>query len=194
MKECSRRFVLWLLALAVSGILFLQGRPIAATEETIAFLPEASAGLDGVTIRIKGDCVTSGVYQYNNAISIGTVINMTVPFLRNIPLDPGLFKKKLYTGDVVLFSHNNGQHSEIKRESMPVVEKMVLAIPLDPNRLTAVEWEMLPRIGPCLAKRIVADRQYNGDYLSIGALERVPGIGPATVKQLEGYFDHTLVP
>jgi competence protein ComEA len=188
MNERSRRFVLWLLMLAVSFILFLQGRPISHSREKVAFLPGRSAEPDGITIRLEGYRVKSGVYRFDCNQSLGTVINVTVPFVDDIVLDQSLFKKRLYTGDAVAVKRKSVQHVEIKRDNVPVVEKVILGIPLDPNRLTATEWEMLPRIGPSLAKKIIADRQENGDYLSIEGLERVPGIGAATIKQLESYF------
>ncbi|MDD2335898.1 MAG: helix-hairpin-helix domain-containing protein [Geobacteraceae bacterium] len=177
-----------MLTLAVSILLYFQSRPISHTREKAAFLPEGSTRKDGVTVRIKGDCVKSGVYQFDSAMSLGTVINMTVPFCQEFSRNQGSIKKIMYTGDVFLILCCNGKHVEITRDTMQVVEKMVLGIPLDPNSLTADEWEMLPRIGPTLARKIIADRQLYGDFLSTCDLERVPGIGSATVKQLEGYF------
>lgn len=188
MNERPGRLVLWLLILAVSILLYFQGRPFSHAREKAAFLPGGNAKQGGFTVRIKGDCVKSGVYQFEYAMSLGTVINMTVPFCQEFPKNQGAGKKEMYTGDVFSILCCNGKLAEITRDTMPVVEKMVLGIPLDPNSLTTGEWEMLPRIGPVLARKIVADRQLYGDFLSITDLERVPGIGPATVKQLEGYF------
>lgn len=63
-----------------------------------------------------------------------------------------------------------------------------LGLPLDPDRLTAAEWEYLPRIGPHLAHNIILDRQNNGDFRRPEALERVSGIGPKTLQLLKPYF------
>jgi len=188
MNERPGRLVLWLLTLAVSFLFFLQGRPISHSREKVAFLPGGSAEQGGVTIRLEGDCANPGVYQFDYTVSLGTVMNMTVPFFRECYRNQGPFKKIIYTGDVVSVMCSDWQHAEIKRDNVKVVEKVILGIPLDLNSLSADEWEKLPRIGPALAKRIVIDRQENGDFLSTSDLERVPGIGPATVKQLEGYF------
>jgi competence protein ComEA len=188
MNERSRRFVLWLLLLAVSVLLFIQGHPLSHTRERVPFLPERSAVPGGMTIRLEGNCVKPGVYQFESNESLGTVINMTVPFLLGFSRDQGLFEKILSTGDVVSVTCNDGEHIEITRNSLCVVEKMILGIPLDPNSLTSAEWELLPRIGPTLARRIVQDRQENGDFRSIRDLDRVPGIGAATLRQLKGYL------
>ena len=56
---------------------------------------------------------------------------------------------------------------------------------IDVDRATAAELEALPRVGPALAKRIVEDRDANGPFGSVEALQRVKGIGPAMAKALE---------
>jgi competence protein ComEA len=48
----------------------------------------------------------------------------------------------------------------------------------------AAEIERLPRVGPALARRIVASRDSLGPFGSLAALTRVKGIGPATAERL----------
>lgn len=55
---------------------------------------------------------------------------------------------------------------------------------LDINTAPADSLELLPGIGPALAKRLVADRVARGPYLAVGDLERVSGIGPRIAAQL----------
>jgi competence ComEA-like helix-hairpin-helix protein len=56
--------------------------------------------------------------------------------------------------------------------------------PVDVNRATAAELERLPRVGPALARRIVAWRDQHGPYRSIEDLRHVHGIGPSTAALL----------
>jgi competence ComEA-like helix-hairpin-helix protein len=58
------------------------------------------------------------------------------------------------------------------------------AIRVDLNTASEAELDLLPRIGPTLAARIVEDRTANGPYGSIEDLQRVSGIGPKTVERL----------
>jgi competence protein ComEA len=59
------------------------------------------------------------------------------------------------------------------------------AIPLvDLDRASERDIEALPWVGPALARRIVANRDSFGAFGSLGALERVKGLGPATRKRL----------
>jgi len=65
-----------------------------------------------------------------------------------------------------------------------------LARPLEPgemvdvDRATAAELVRLPRIGPGLAARIVADREAKGPFGALDGLTRVGGIGDATLRGL----------
>jgi len=61
-----------------------------------------------------------------------------------------------------------------------------LAAPVDVDRATAAELELLPRIGPALAKRIVEDRDARGPFGSLEGFQRVRGVGPAMAAALSG--------
>lgn len=56
--------------------------------------------------------------------------------------------------------------------------------PLDLNRADADALVALPRIGPALARRIVEDRERNGPFRDVDDLDRVRGVGPATVEAI----------
>lgn len=56
--------------------------------------------------------------------------------------------------------------------------------PVAINTAAQAELERLPGIGPSLAAKIVADRAAKGPFRSVDELDRVSGIGPATVERL----------
>lgn len=56
--------------------------------------------------------------------------------------------------------------------------------PVDVDLADATTLITLPRIGPVLAGRIIADRDSLGPFGSLEALERVRGIGPAMLRKL----------
>jgi competence ComEA-like helix-hairpin-helix protein len=70
---------------------------------------------------------------------------------------------------------------------------IALARPLEPgeridvDRAGTQEVGRLPRVGPGLAKRIVADRDARGPFGSLDGLDRVPGVGAGV---LEAVRDH----
>lgn len=62
--------------------------------------------------------------------------------------------------------------------------------PVDVNAAGPDELALLPRVGPSLAAAIVADRAARGPFRSVDDLDRVRGIGPAT---LDGLRPHVTV-
>jgi competence protein ComEA len=66
-----------------------------------------------------------------------------------------------------------------------------LQLRLNPNTATAAELELLPRIGPALATKIVAYRAAATEqpaFRRAEDLDRVPQIGPATVEMLRPFL------
>jgi competence ComEA-like helix-hairpin-helix protein len=55
---------------------------------------------------------------------------------------------------------------------------------IDVDVAPAGELARLPKVGPRLAKTIVADRQANGPFGSLDGLDRVAGIGPGLLKTI----------
>ena len=53
------------------------------------------------------------------------------------------------------------------------------------NAANSTELQALPGIGPSKAEAIVADRTTNGPFASCSELERVRGVGPATVAGIQ---------
>jgi competence protein ComEA len=75
------------------------------------------------------------------------------------------------------------------RARPPAVVRIV-----DVDRAPAAELEALPRVGPVLARRIVADRDSLGPFGSLEGLRRVKGIGPAMLRALEGHVTFSGTP
>jgi competence protein ComEA len=61
---------------------------------------------------------------------------------------------------------------------------MTAAAPIDLDTATEAEIERLPRIGPALAHRLVANRDSAGPFGGLKGLRRVPGLGAATLALL----------
>jgi competence ComEA-like helix-hairpin-helix protein len=55
------------------------------------------------------------------------------------------------------------------------------------NTATAEQLQMLPRIGPSVAQRVLDYRKENGKFASLEDLMLVRGIGEATFSQLKPY-------
>lgn len=62
---------------------------------------------------------------------------------------------------------------------------------IDPNKASADELDRLPRVGPALARKIVAHRDRHGGFRSLADLDSVPGVGEAV---LESFAEHLALP
>ncbi len=58
---------------------------------------------------------------------------------------------------------------------------------VDLDRADAVELSRLPRIGPALSARIVADREARGPFGSLEEVSRVSGVGPSVVEAIRPF-------
>ena len=68
------------------------------------------------------------------------------------------------------------------------------ASPLDLDLAPAESLERLPRIGPSLARRIIADRDSLGPFGSLDGFQRVKGVGPAMARTLAPYVTFSGTP
>ena len=76
--------------------------------------------------------------------------------------------------------------SDARRRSAQAIAKP-LQLQVRVNQAAAPELAALPGIGPVLARRIVADRQAHGCYLTLADLKRVKGVSRKTLGQIQGF-------
>ena len=81
----------------------------------------------------------------------------------------------------------NAVHSGSAVPTVAPARQLPTLVPVDLDQADSVALERLPRIGPSLASRIVADRQQRGPFGSLEALQRVRGIGPKMAAHLAAY-------
>ena len=67
-------------------------------------------------------------------------------------------------------------------------DRLALGLAIDVNVASSAELESIPGIGPSRAAAIGADRERVGPFADVDALERVNGIGPATLDSLRPYI------
>lgn len=68
----------------------------------------------------------------------------------------------------------------------PTDTKKPTSLPLNLNRASAEELDILPGVGPATATAIVTHRERSGSFTSVEGLLEVPGIGPAKLAALAG--------
>ncbi|HTP65112.1 MAG TPA: helix-hairpin-helix domain-containing protein [Geobacteraceae bacterium] len=183
--ERKRRLALCFLSACLALTLYFAGREAFLGTPTIAVIQPAG-GVD--VVRVAG-CVTDpGIYRIPKSTKMVAVIKMTAPFVIGKLADQSILNREVRGGEIVTVTPRGEQLFEISMERMKAKERMLLGIPLEPDQMDLADWDSLPGIGPALAKTIMEDRQYNGDFGCVESLQRVPGIGEKRFKELKKYF------
>lgn len=179
------RLAILLLILLLFVPLVWQGRGVSTKPEPVAFF-HYSSGL--VVVRVAAPEIPDRIYRIPDGATIETVMNMTVRSGGRYVWPKGVLSRSLVSGDIVKIVRGENQHADIIVNTMNARERMVLGIPLVPDRMNQADWESLPGIGPKLAERIIRDRQLNGDYGSLEGLKRVSGVGAGKISMINKFF------
>jgi len=183
--ERTRRFIIFLAAAGLAATLFPKGHPPSHQDGRVAFVPLTSSR---VIVRLGGKVPAPGVYTFPDGASVADVIKMTGAFPAGRITGKPLFAARLTSGNIVTVTGENPQQPEISVKTMKAGERMLLGIPLDPDQMDRADWEALPGIGPKLTNNIVEDRQIYGDYRTVEAIRRVPGMGEKKFNTIKKYF------
>ena len=129
-----------------------------------------------------------GLYQFHDGSKLIGVIKLTEGLSTEKLFHESLRDQPVLSGERIKVIVLEGKYYQIERAWLSARHRMLLQIPLHPDRMTPLDWEVLPGIGPKLASVIEIDRQKNGDFYRFSALRRVKGIGPKKLEAWQEYF------
>lgn len=186
MKSRAHLFALWTISALAVSFLMIKGRDSssAAGKGTALFAGDPGT----IMIKVTGVEGKAGVYRLPKGADLRSVIEMTLSEFPEKCFMKTESRRLLKNGDWVILDESRPECSGISVKMMTARERMLLGIPLDLSSMTKLDWEMLPGIGPTIARRIEEDRQINGDFATLKDLERIKGIGEKTVGKIEKYF------
>lgn len=114
---------------------------------------------------------------------------------RDAPAQPAL-ERQIQAADSA--REAKGRHKPNTQASVPVEKAPVISRdhPLDIDTANASQLDLLPGIGPSLARRIVAERANHGPFVSRERFDAVKGVGPALLARLDSLitFSGTIRP
>lgn len=175
-----------LLILLLAGLAVQFGRSAFLSREgPPAFCVEKPSG---ILVSLGSGFPHPGVHQFSDGTTLLGVIQMT-----HLMATPELAKSKealrpLQSGETLVLFRTGAKVFKVERRWMPARQRMVLGIPLRPDRMGLQDWQALPGVGPRMAWRIETNRQQNGDFGSLEGLKRVRGIGPKHIKAWKKFF------
>ena len=154
-------------------------------EDLPAFLP-LERGV--VHVELIGDDLLPGVYQIYDGLALSGVIKLTGASQAELLSDDSAWSQPLHGGESFRIIKKDQKIEIIQRGWMSASHRVAMAIPLHPDRMNVNDWTFLPGIGVTLAERIEKDRQENGDFGSLDALNRVKGIGKKRISNWNMFF------
>lgn len=83
-------------------------------------------------------------------------------------------------GIAPLVEKTKGEVARAAHRAQPLAPGEVV----DPNTADADELDRIPKVGPGLAKKIVAWRAAHGPFRTLADLDSVPGVGPAALAEM----------
>ena len=92
----------------------------------------------------------------------------------------------LFSGDKVELTSVGS--CNVVQDGMRASTKLLLGLPLDVNRVTLDDLQLLPGIGERTAQAILDERDLHGPFKSVADLKRVRGIGQRTIEKLDSYL------
>ena len=101
--------------------------------------------------------------------------------------EPSPEKKKVIRESSALASKEAQVKKQATGQDLPENNANEFAL-IDINSANEEELQLIPRIGPVLAQRIIRFRQKNGQFGRIEELKQVKGIGKATFKKIVPYI------
>ena len=181
------RIAFLLLAFALTLPVVIQSRLSRSQPGQAAFLMTSSAR---GYVQVLGSVRYPGIYRIGDNIMTGSVINMAAPCCHMAETRQAALRAlAIRNGDSLIIRCTPDGHVDLTVGTIPVAERVVLGVPLDINRMTRSDWELLPGVGPALAMRIIAFRQNNGGSMRVEDLTSVDGIGGKRYGQLQKYFN-----
>ncbi len=92
-------------------------------------------------------------------------------------------------GEVALMpAERRGSPTAHRDSALAAARPLAPGETIDPDQATLQDLLRLPRVGPGLARAILADRGAKGPFRDLHGLDRVPGIGPKLLGVLEPFL------
>lgn len=166
------------LVIAVSGFWVTAGK----SETVIMAVPiEIEAPL--VTVDVAGAVTSPGVYALPGNARVIDAIKAAGNSLAGTDLSDLNLARIIRDGEQIYVSPT--EKTKIPPGRKFATKKATPTGPININRATAKQFEILDGIGPVLAQRIVDYRAANGPFITLEDLDKVSGIGPAKFAQFK---------
>lgn len=183
-------------SLALSA-LFLAGYLGTVYLQKTRSLPVTISSRDGtsrVTVHVAGAVRRPGLYELSPPARVQDAIETAGGATREASLDHVNLAETVSDG-MKIYVPRRGELPPPAAASAPSGSRARAPKPpplalgsISLNEASAEELDLLPGVGPAIARRIIDYRNAHGGFRSIDELEKVKGIGPKTMARLRPYL------
>lgn len=185
-ERYSRIIIILLLALPMMFALLMKQR-VTVLRETAGLSTTDDRG-DWIGISVNN--VFYGLYSLSANI-VTDIAKVMAHNVRAINTNKHLLSEyivKATPGSRLNISFDHSGNVQVEADRLPANALYLLGLSFDINSLSAEDLELLPSIGPVLAKSIIEYRQNNGGKMRADELINVNGIGEKKFKALRRFF------
>lgn len=179
----NRQQLLIILLLVI--LTFHMGRVVLQGEDDPVFLYDSS---NIIQVELGSGFSEQMIHQFIDGTRPLGVIKMTGLSVASDIHDSVKLHAELKTGEKIDLIVQGREVKGFKISWMSAAKRIALGIPLHPDRMNETDWKVLPGIGDGMARKIEQDRQYNGEFGSFSALQRVSGLGKKRLRSWNQYF------
>ena len=142
-------------------------------------------------VQLEGDLRHAGIYYcFDNLLTDGVINMMGLACDRAKNELAHMRLDDCNSGVKIRVSCKNDKlHGVISVSEIAARQRLALGIPIDLNRASMADLEVVPGIGPAMAQRIYEYRHKNGDFVRFSDLMQVEGIGYKKLHMFRKYLN-----
>ncbi|MBW1838977.1 MAG: helix-hairpin-helix domain-containing protein [Deltaproteobacteria bacterium] len=138
-----------------------------------------------IAIEIVGEIEKSGIYCFEDEVSLGEVIERAGGLKSDVVLTEEHFLTEVSNGAKISISSNP---SSCTVGMMGPEKRLLFFIPININTASVEELVVVPAIGEKTARAIIYHREKHGNFTSLDELKKVSGIGNYNFKKMKKHL------
>ncbi|MCD6153310.1 MAG: helix-hairpin-helix domain-containing protein [Syntrophobacterales bacterium] len=158
--------------LLIAVFLYISQRSFHCYHTENAFAPHSNEACGSLVVQLEGDKNNSGIYFLPEDSSGYDLL--AIAGVEDIKkFDEKDLTVKLRNGSKIILSSNKENHPYFELEQMKATTRFVLGMPIEVNRATSKDLELIPGIGNKTAGAIIAYREKIGGFNTINEISKI---------------------